>query len=96
MVAAKLNREFGWKTPSRPASIKSLEYRGGGRGGGHEMFETVIVLTATGILVVEFIEWRQKGEQYFDAATNQRSCDWTMRGGAEDRGRRVVTLEGRK
>jgi len=60
------------------------------------MLETVILLTATGILVVEFIEWKQKGDQYSEAAPNQMPFDWTMRFGKEGEKRRIMTLEGRR
>jgi hypothetical protein len=63
---------------------------------GITMFETLILLTATGILVVEFIEWRQKGERSSEATPCHIACDWQLRFGKEtDRGH-VMIWEGQK
>lgn len=58
------------------------------------MFETLILLTATGILVVEFIEWRQKGERSSEAAPCHRACDWQLRFGTEAARGHVMIREG--
>lgn len=60
------------------------------------MFETVILLTATGILAVEFIEWQHKREQYGDTAPNEMSSDWAMPFVPEGHRGRVATVEGRR
>jgi hypothetical protein len=63
---------------------------------GITMFETLILLTATGILVVEFIEWRQKGEHSSEVAPYHIASDGLLRFGQEtDRGH-VMIWEGRR
>jgi hypothetical protein len=60
------------------------------------MLETIILLTAAGILVVECIEWQQKSEQYSGAATNPTSSDWAMFFDVKGPGGRIVTVEVRR
>ncbi len=58
------------------------------------MFEAVVFITATGILVVEFIEWKQKGKQYSDATPDGMAYDWTIRFREKGETRHIVTAEG--
>lgn len=58
------------------------------------MLEAVILLTAAGICIVEFIEWQQKRRQCSDATPHPAATDWIMSFRADGERRHVVIVEG--